>query len=214
MAKPVKRALRVVLMADDFVVAETEDPALWRSVLDAIHRSPAGGAAAGLPAALPSVSNSPEPTSQKPERSNSGPDSVTKFADAIGVSIAQLQGACRPSTSQPFLRLDHHHWEAMKKQTPVRGPQAVSPIVVASTLLVLWLNEIDGPRATIEVAQQVLATIGARDKNPSRALKNCAWLQTESRQINLNPAETSRAYSLARKYCEKQWKEESPSSTS
>lgn len=196
----VRRALRVVLMADEFIVAESKDERLWRSVLDAVYRNDPAGAAVDVPQDL-----EPRVVREREDRPADADGALAAFADDIGVSIDDLRGACRPTINAPYIRLDHRHWEALKKQTPERGPRAVGPVVLAGTLLALWARHAEIPPPTVGAAQDVLKTISARDKNPYRGLKNCEWLQMDGGAIVLHPAHVSRASLLARQYCTKHW---------
>ncbi len=199
----VKRNLKVLLMADDFIVAESTDERLWRSVLDEVYR-------AEDPDAPSKDLGSPvrESKTSRSAQMVAGGGAVAEFADELGVSIEQVQGACRPSENPPYIRLDHHHWEAMKRGTPERGPAAVSPVVLAGTLGALWARYagLDNPR--IKDLQDILNTVNVRDKNPTRGLRNCPWLQTDSGKVVINPASISKAIALARRYCKKDWKSE------
>jgi len=200
---PVKAALTVVLKANDVVVAEVKDSRLWQRVLSAINaghselESETDGAGNGDD---PLGEESQNDTGSKPN------DTVTGFAQYLGVTSDQLVGACSPSTNAPYLHLDSHCWEPMKKQLPERGALAVSPAVAAATLLVLWFKKAQLGNPTQAQAKDVLATIGLEDHNASRAIKNASWLQGRSGgQIVLNPAETSKAIKLGKCFCSKDW---------
>jgi hypothetical protein len=42
--------------------------------------------------------------------------------------------------------------------------------------------------------------LGVPDKNPSRAISNCSWLQARGDGIQVNPAELSRAVAVAKAF--------------
>jgi hypothetical protein len=96
----------------------------------------------------------------------------------------------------------------MRSQLPKTGATAITPIAASATLLALWFREAGLGNATQSQAQAVLDTIGIRDQNPSRGIKNSDWLQRRARgQIVLNPAAISKATLLAKCFCSKSWKE-------
>ena len=94
----------------------------------------------------------------------------------------------------------------MKKRTPSRGPGSISATALAGTLLCLWFQEASIGNPTQAQALEALKTIGVQDKNPSRGIKQAKWLQGRSGGvIVLNPAQISKAFSLAKSFCLKQW---------
>jgi hypothetical protein len=186
----VKAALRLVLMADDTVVAESEDASLWQKVLVAVNGGQAVAPLAGPQPETPGLD---------------GDVSVVQFAEEIGVEVAQLRGACDPRTEAPYLNLDARSWEALKRNTPSRGPGAVAPMALAATMLALWFRAAKLGSPTQAQAKAVLDTLGVEDKNPSRAIKLSDWLQARpGGVIALNPAQITRAAQVARAFCLKQ----------
>jgi len=191
----IKAKLKIVLKANDIDIAESSDPILWQNVLAAINTPQEGTTGAN-----------PGNIIQKDENDFSLPkEPVAKLAKEIGVTVDILQGSCAPTESAPFINLDEHHWEAMKKATPARGPKAISPIALASTLLVLWKDQAKLGNSTVKEAQKVLGTVGLSDKHPHRSLDNCEWLQMRGKYIIINPAQTSKAVELAKAYRTKEW---------
>lgn len=193
-----KAKLKVTLMANDVLVAESEDETLWRRVLSAMQDGKLPpDEAANLEGKLPSELNA--------DRNSTTPkDSVGKFAAALGVTEPALVGACDPSSEAPFITLDAKSWEAFKKNIPPRGAQSVANVQLAGTLLCLWyMNAGMSSRPTQAQALAVLKTIGATDVNPSRAIKNCSWLQSRADGIQINPAELSKAERVAKAYITK-----------
>lgn len=196
-----KAQLKVILTANDTVVAEVEDALLWQRVLTAINQ---GGSGPLLDTAAPAPAG-PTVAFDAPPRQVDDP--VGKFAQAVGVPREVVEGACSPAAEPPFLHLDMHCWEEMKRQTPERGPTAVSPMALAATLLALWFRAANLGNATQAQAQGVLRTINMRDQNASRGIQRADWLQARSGGvIVLNPAQASKAIALARAFSTKDWK--------
>lgn len=190
--------LKVQLSAGDVVVAESEDPRLWRRILTAIQDSSESNSEV-LPGGGPGIGVEIEE-----EERGSGGKGVAAFASALGVKVSEAKGACDPTTEPPFVHLDPKCWEAFKKNTPARGPKAVAAAQLAGTLLCLWFKSggISG-RPTQAQALDVLDGIGVVDRNASRAIKNCTWLQSRSDGIQLNPAEMTQAERVARAFITK-----------
>jgi hypothetical protein len=207
MTTPVKATLSVILKANDVVVAEVEDPVLWQRILTAINRGkndgnldPDGAGAGrdgdGLLTDDVSGNNGERPAT----------GSVDALAKQLGIDAAVVQGACSPTNQEPYLHLDAHCWEVMKRQLPARGPTALSPIVAAATMLALWFNKAGLGNPTQAQAKAVLATINVGDPNASRSIQNATWLQGRAGgQIILNPAEISKAVKLTKSFCSKDW---------
>lgn len=205
----VKAKLKIVLTADDVVVAETEDPILWQRVLVAINSKGLGRESSNVDTSntgddgMSSIDDTPDTSLETTEF-------VAKLSGLLGLDADIVTGACSPSLETPYLRLDHHSWEAMKKQTGERGPNSISPIALASTLLALWFRIANLGSATQKAAQGVLKTIGARDQNAHRGLKSADWLQMRSGGVVvINPAKNSKAISIAKSYCSENWKSDS-----
>ncbi len=196
----VKAKLRVILQADDKTIAESENIQLWQDVLAAINRG-THLASSGTP---PPASEDPLLITPPPGSTLNPQQSIQQFSDELKISTDELIGACRPSLEPPYIHLDPLYWEALKKETPKRGPNAVPPLILALTLLVLWQRHSTMELPTNFEGQAVLGTISMSDKNPGRGIRNCAWLQKRGRIISLNPAKISKALELARAYCLKQ----------
>lgn len=190
-----KAALKVQLLANDVVVAESDSASLWHSVLQAMDRDEplknsdarrerAGGVAR-------------EPLAHRPAG-----DGISLLARDLGVDSAVVEAACGPTASAPYIHLDRHHWEALRKNTGERGPKAVAPAVLAATLLALWWKHAGQEGApTISDLTPVLNTISLPAYNVKRSLDNCRWLQLRGKSIALNPSRTSWAITVARAYC-------------
>jgi len=193
--KNTRAKLRIVLKANETFVAESTDPILWQKVLAAINTQSEASKNENL-----------EDISQNDKYDLSpakGP--VNQMAKEIGVSADVLKGACDPLDTKPFIHLDKHHWEAMKKATPSRGPKAISHIALAATLLILWKEKAKLGDSTIKDSQEVLATVSLSERHPNRSLDNCEWLQLRGKSIVINPAQTSKAIAAAKAYCTKEW---------
>ena len=207
-----KADLKIVLYANDLVVAEISDPKLWQQVLAfatsdenhhapllAPNQSPTGthisqnsDATVGMPG-----HNSPPTTAH----SDNGP--LSKFAKNLGLEIELLDGAISPSEEAPFLHIDHRTWEAFKRNTPKKGRSAVASIVASATLLALWDQARGINETPLKHAKEILNNLGAEYNNPTRSLNNCDWLQLRGENIRLNPSNFSTAESFARCFIEK-----------
>lgn len=196
-----KAKLKIVLQADDTVVAESDDAALWQQVLIAINTG-AGAIETGQKSNPASTGSAPVNLGNRSE----GSDAIGKFAAELGLSRDEVIGACDPTSEPPYMHLDTHHWEAMKRNTPQRGPNAYSPIVVAASLLGVWFRHTGSGNPTVTMAQAVLSRIGTRDNNPGRSIENSEFLQARSGGvIVLNPAKVDRAIAIAKSFCSKKW---------
>ncbi|MEO8187298.1 MAG: hypothetical protein ABI580_08050 [Burkholderiaceae bacterium] len=187
--------LKIILQANEIVVAESEDELLWRRVLTAIQ----GGSPPLDDRAAADGNDVEDVVNNAPPKGG-----VEKFAKALGVTTAALVGACEPTREPPYLVLDAKSWEAFKKNTPPRGLNSVAGLQLAGTLLCVWFKHggITG-RPTQAQALAVLGSIGVTDKNPSRSIKNCTWLQSRPDGIQINPAETSKAERVAKAFVQK-----------
>jgi hypothetical protein len=212
MVSGVKATLKVVLQANDTIVAESEDAALWQRVLIAIN---SGDAKDLDPPARPTERAATDRGSGAAGKHSEGDgesfegadEAVVKFAKSIGVSPEQVVGACYPSKTAPLLSLDMHCWNALKDQTPPRGPGSLSPMAVAATLLSLWKQAAKLGNATQAEAQKVLETIHLHDKNPTRSVAGAEWLKAlGGGSVVVNPARIKRATAIARAFCLQDWK--------
>jgi hypothetical protein len=195
----IKAKLKISLFANDTIVAETEDPALWQKVLLAINCGATDIGPLSVPA-LSTYAGAPPPA---PATSN---DTMDKFAKELGISRDELDGACAPTLEPPYLHLDRHCWEAMKKQTPERGPTAYSAIAVSATLLALWFKASGQSAPTLTQAQAVLGTIDLKDQNAARGIERTEWLQSRpGGTIVINPSRVSQAVAIAKSFCSKSW---------
>lgn len=192
--------LKVQLLANDVVVAESDSSALWHSVLQAmeVDEPIASG-----------HSRAREQVEEKPKKQVSprpgGASPIGSFAGELQLEPAVVEGACGPTADSPHIHLDKHHWEALRKNTGERGPRAIAPAVLVATLLVLWWKHAgkDGS-PTISEVTPVLSTIHLPAFNVKRSLENCKWLQLRGKAISLNPSKTSSALAVARAYCAQQ----------
>lgn len=197
----VKAKLKIILKANETVVAESADPQLWQSVLVAINNTTSNAANLLTKGGGNLTQNDDAGVGSLLEDDK---DVVSLFAKELEIHKEDLTGACGPTNEAPFIHLDGHYWEALKKQTPERGPKAIAPVSLAATLLVLWKKKVGLEAPTLKEAIAVLATINFAPKNTARAIKNCEWLQMRGKNIVLNPAQTSKALKIAKAYCLKQ----------
>lgn len=197
---PLKAAMSVVLKANEVVVAEVNDAALWNAIFAAISSG-----SSSLAAAAPAT---PSPVSDPAAavRNTPATEPISKLAKELGVELDVLIGACDPTEAEPYLRLDVHHWEQMKKDLPMRGPKAIPPIVLAASILCLWARHSSHGVVTQSQAQGVLATIGLRDSNATRGIQSAEWLQGRPNgQIVLNPSQISKTVAIASSFCKQDW---------
>ena len=200
----VKAKPTVVLKANEVVVAEVDDALLWQRVLMAINGD--GDGSLVEPAAVPEVVAEPRLAARSPAVTGTGSDAIGKLAHQLGLESPLMEGALNPSADAPFIHLNSHNWEAMRKQLPPRGRTAISPIVAASTLLCLWFRAAGLGNPTQAQALAALATIGEDDKNPSRGVRAATWLIARpGGQIQLNASEISVADKLGKAFCSKSW---------
>lgn len=212
----VKAALRIVLYAEQVVVAESSDTRLWQRILGVINGNDAEeGEKKSHDPLLDNEGAQDENKDVEDEKKgrskvvNNGAGPVAKFATDIGVATAEVQGACDPQSADPFLILDHDAWEAFKTQLGDRGAHAVAPAAAAATLLALWFKSSSGQaNATQAQAQAVLKSINVRDTNAARGVRRSEWLQARAGgQIILNPAKITKARLFAKCFCTQDWTE-------
>ena len=188
-------------------VVEVEDANLWQQVLATINCG-TPGVAPTLGSPEGEVGTSGAHLGMAATGSTPNGKSAARLAQRLGLDRAVVDGACSPSGEAPYLQLDVHCWEQMRNQLPKTGATAITPIAASATLLALWFREGGLGNATQSQAQAVLGTIGIRDQNPSRGIKNTDWLQSRAGgQIVLNPATISKANLFAKCFCSKSWKE-------
>ena len=187
--------LKIVLYAGDVAVASSTDGGIWLSTMAAITGVQAPiGAEAGL-----------KESGKTPPKGQSGApaSSTDKFAAELGVSSDALQGACSPTNAAPFIHLDHKYWESLKQNTPPRGVGSVPGVVLAATLLLLWNRHEPFGKVTGAMCDAVIGTIGHTEKNRSRSLRGCEWIQVRDDGLRLNPASVPQAIKLANAYVTK-----------
>ena len=203
----VKAVLTVVLKANDVVVAEAEDSVLWQRVLTAIQGQNKGELLGGV-AAGPLLPAESAGVAQTPASFATSNDPIEKLARELGLERSMIDGALSPTIEAPFLRLNSHNWEAMRRQLPARGSSALSPIAAAATLLALWFRAAGLGNPTQSQALATLREIGEDDKNPSRGVRAATWLIARpGGQVQLNASEISTAIKLGKAFCAKQWKD-------
>lgn len=198
-----KARMSVVLKANEVIVAEVDDAGLWNAVFAAIS-SGSSTIASSVQQKLPlSPADSVVETIV---RNTPVTEPINKFARELDIDLDLLVGACDPTPTEPYLHLDLHHWEKMKKELPARGPKAMAPIVLAATILCLWSRHAALGGVTQAQAQNVLGVINSRDNNASRGILGAEWLQARSGgQIVLNPSQISKAICVAKAFCSQDW---------
>lgn len=188
----IKAQLKLILTADDVVIAESDDAKIWQAALQAIQGADIeqvlGNSESALDKGVDWVPNE--------ERA-----AILSLASDLGIEPQDLLSACHPRLIAPYIFPNKHYWEAFKQQTAQRGRNSVSNAVLALTLLLLWGEKIHLERVALRDGMAVLRTIVARDDHASRAVENCPWLQKTSGRIVLNPEKISRAVAVARAFC-------------
>ena len=108
------------------------------------------------------------------------------------------------------MRLDERAWRDFRKKTGASGRSSIPPIILPATLLVIWFKHAKLGQVSVSQAQSVLKTIGERDKNVTRAMRNCGWLRVTDDIIKLRPGGDERAIAVARAFCTHQAVENEP----
>ena len=188
----IKARLKLVLTADNVVVAESDDPTIWQAAFQAIQGANVEQVLGMKPA------NPEEGIDWVPGEERSA---ILSLANDFDIEPQQLLSACHPRMIAPYIFLNKRYWEAFKHQTAERGRTAVSNAVLAITLLLLWGEKINLERVALRDGMAILKTISARDEHASRALDNCPWLQKTMGKIVLNPEKISRAIAVAQAFC-------------
>ena len=200
----VSAKLVVLLKANDVEVAHSDDPDLWQHVLLAITGG-GGLQHTGTGQLAPQVIPDPGADAVPPDGPNAN-DPLSRMAGALDIEARVLKGACNPSHDAPFLELDAHCYEAMRRTLPERGATAISKIQLAGTLLGLWFYYASLGNVTQAQAQAVLGGLQQRDRNPLRGLNNADWILVRTGgRFAVNPAEISKAVLIARCFCRKDW---------
>ena len=192
-----KPDLVVKLMAGDTLIDQSADVSLWQRVLAEIR-----GVAPPLTPISPGIFVAP--AGQKAAlaaSSQSNLSSIEAFAADLGITLDELEGGLGPSMEAPFISLDDHSWETLKKNTGKRGPGAVSPAVLAATALTFWQAHAKFDGITFQMVRATLETIHLEDANASRSIGNCAWLQEKGGRIVTHPARKSSGRNLLRAFC-------------
>ncbi len=184
--------LTVKLFAGDVLVAESEDSKLWQRVLVAVQE---GASDIAPPRPNGSISELSSPDAPAADRA------LAAMAEVIGLSVANLEGACAPTREPPYLHLDPRSWEMFRRAVPARGPGSVAPTAIAATLLVLWREQLRASPPSVSDCLAVLRTVNANDPNAVRAIRNTSWLQLRNGSVFINPAERSRSLEVARMFC-------------
>ncbi len=190
--------LKIILQANETEVAISENPKLWQKVLLAINND---SYQLTTEKQLQPESN----MSSQDELQDELHDKLQFFAEEIRVPLDNLKGACSPSLEPPYIYLDKHHWEALKKATPQRDRNSISSSIVAITLLILWKDIAGLGDTKLIEAQKVLDTLGLIDFHARRSISNCEWLQIRGDKVKINPAHTSKGILLSNAFCLKEY---------
>lgn len=177
-------------------IASSEDLRLWQMVFAKISNTSETGNETGLPASIDD------------SLSNFGASSTNlaldEFSKELGVDIDIVKGACDPVPEEPFMHLDMHFWSEWTKNTSKRGRDAISAVILSATLLALWFRNTKLGSLSLKEIRKVLANLGIEQKNLTRSINKCEWLQLrQGKTIQINPAEIKKAIEVARAFCEK-----------
>lgn len=183
-----KPDLIVKLFAGDTLIDQSADAGLWQRVLSEIR---------GL-----TFTHQATPKASDSTLIGVGDASaiVRAFAKSVGVTPEEIVGSLDPASEAPFIRLNSHDWEALKRNTPVKGPGSIAPSVLAATALVLWQKHSSIGEVTLQTVRATISTIDLDDPNAARSIGNCEWLQNKANRIALNPSRSSAATRLLRAY--------------
>jgi hypothetical protein len=187
-----KPDLTVKLFAGDTLVDESTNVELWQRVLGEIR---------GLNVPKPPDHTEDESVEPKVGTKTSP---LAAFAKSINVTVDEITGSLGPTSAAPFIHLDNHDWEALKRNTPAKGSGSISSSVLAATALVLWQKHSAIGDVTLQAVRAVMSTIDLDDQNAARSVNNCEWLQSRNNRIALNPSRSSAATRLIRAYCKRE----------
>ena len=200
----VKAKLKVILKADNVVIAESDDSALWQNVFQSINRGALPEASAGVESGQ-GLQGSQEWEDLIGQGASPLDNALRSFAKTLSLEPGIVEGACDPSMGTPYIHLDRHYWEALVKALPKRGPKSIAGIVIAATILCFWKEKAGLGDTTTKEAYAVLKTIHLATKHINRSINNCEWLRLKAGGIvTINPAHTTRALNVVRGYCMKQ----------
>lgn len=190
-----KEWFEIKLYVKDEEVASSKDLGLWQAVFSAINQG--GGIKSD-----PIVKDFNNKIDDK-GKVESKDKAIDDFANIIGIDKEALEGACGPSKESPYIHLDEQYWEALKRNTPVRGRGSISSSVLCATLLTLWFKYAHLGKPSLDEVTKAEKTINIEDKNFIRSLHACKWLQIRNEKVVINPAEISNAIKLCKAYCTK-----------
>ncbi len=187
--------LEVVLTAGGVEVARSKNRQIWLSTMAAIT----GAQSAKLQTGHSNVVDAGGGAEREGVGHEDGVTPRQRFASELGISEEALEAAAYPTESEPYIELDPKYWEAFRR---TNGYGRTAPSVLVATLILLWDLQIKsvGDLGTRECAK-VFTAIGLNDKNPTRSIRNCDWLQLRGSVIKLNPQMISRAEEVASTYC-------------
>jgi hypothetical protein len=206
----IKASLKVILMANDVVVAESEDPTIWQSVFTSITQggviqSPSTQVQNEAQSTFSNTVAAPQENAPQSAVSsdNSSGSPLNNLANELGISEDLIQAALSPEVEAPYFHLDHHCWEAYMKSNPSRGNKAIPPVALIATLLAGWFKHIKKEGLTTKECHNVLKQVHFTANNVNRSLRNSKWLQLKNNNIVINPVETSKALDVFRAFCQK-----------
>jgi hypothetical protein len=185
----VKANLKIILQADDTIVAESEDQILWQKILIAINTGNYQ---------LDDKSDDEEIVEEKNVYSNK--DLISSFSKYLEIQPEYIKAAFSPISESPYIHIDKHYWESIRKSLPSRGATSIPEVVIAGTILLLWKEFAKLGDTNPKEVTKVLSILGVTAKNPTRSFQNCEWLQLRNNKLYINPVETSKAKELVKSF--------------
>jgi len=200
----IKASLKIILTANDIEIAESDNPKLWQEVFATISQGVSAQRTRVEPEKNTITTSKRPETELSVENVSTKKDPIGSFAKEISISRDELLGAIGPTMDEPYIHLDPHCWEALRKNTGTRGKSSIAPTSLAATVLALWFKHAGiSEHPTTKLCSAVLNTIHLTDKNAPRAIRNTEWLQSRGNGIVINPAQRSRAIALTASFCTK-----------
>ncbi|MFW5804293.1 MAG: hypothetical protein ACOCWG_03570 [bacterium] len=188
----VKANLKIILKADDTIVAESDDPILWQKILISINSN------------NDQIEEFSDTNNKESKELYSNDDLIKSFANYLEIPIENVNAAISPTIEAPYIHIDKHYWEAIKKSLPARGATAIADVVIAGTILLVWKEYSKlGDTLTKDVTK-ILSDLNITAKNPTRSFQNSEWLQLRNNKLFINPVETSKAKNFVKSFCLKQ----------
>lgn len=191
---PTKAKLTIKLYADDKLIAEIENAALWNRILSYDVDEPITLTQQGDTAGYMQVSENASADESELVGVVSIEKSLSaKIASDAGVSEDQVEGALSPECEDPFITIEHKNWSLYKKSLPAKGPKAYPDVVIAATLILICLRSTGTKEVSKKTVSRVVNEMGGNIKNAHRSYVNCEWIKVDSEKLKLNPSKFNEA---------------------